>query len=406
MVSPRREGKLFFGQCLCRYLMVQKDLNGTYDKIIEELRSYHEKDFSFQSGRILGSMCTVPHPIAREAYMIFLDTNLGDPGLFPGSKQIEKQYISFVQSLLHAPSSSGGHIVSGGTEGNITAMWVAKQLTGNNEIIIPASAHFSFQKIASLMNMKLKPIPLSRSFTMDVSQIRKKVTSNTAAVVGIAGSTDLGNIDPIPEIAEFCDDQHIFLHVDAAFGGFVIPFLQNLGYTLPKFDFMVDGVSSISIDAHKMGYAAIPLGIVIFKEKTWLDEISVRSQCISSKKQAGILGTRSGGPVAAAYAVSRYLGVEGYTQVVQGCMQTTQYAVERIRSIGLSLVTEPMLNVIAVKLKNPSKVEKALEEKGWKVNSIDHLSSVRIVCMPQITKAIIDEFIPVLEKTCQKVGEI
>jgi tyrosine decarboxylase/aspartate 1-decarboxylase len=386
--------------------MAQKDLNDIYDEIIEELDSYHKKDFSFQSGRILGSMCTVPHPIAREAYMIFLDTNLGDPGLFPGSKQIEKKYIAFVQSLLHAPSSSGGHIVSGGTEGNITAMWVAKQLTGNNEIIIPASAHFSFQKIASLMNMKLKPIPLSRSFTMDVSQIKKKVTSNTAAVVGIAGSTDLGNIDPVPEIAEFCDDQHIFLHVDAAFGGFVIPFLQNLGYTIPKFDFMLDGVSSISTDAHKMGYAAIPLGVVIFKEKTWLDEISVRSQCISSKKQAGILGTRSGGPVAAAYAVSRYLGVEGYTQVVKGCMQTTQYAVEKIRSIGLSLVTEPMLNVIAVKLKNPSKVEKALEEEGWKVNSIDHLSSIRIVCMPQITKAIIDEFIPVLEKTCQKVGEI
>lgn len=406
MVSTRREGKLFFEQCLCRYLMAQKDLNDIYDEIIEELDSYHKKDFSFQSGRILGSMCTVPHPIAREAYMIFLDTNLGDPGLFPGSKQIEKKYIAFVQSLLHAPSSSGGHIVSGGTEGNITAMWVAKQLTGNNEIIIPASAHFSFQKIASLMNMKLKPIPLSRSFTMDVSQIKKKVTSNTAAVVGIAGSTDLGNIDPVPEIAEFCDDQHIFLHVDAAFGGFVIPFLQNLGYTIPKFDFMLDGVSSISTDAHKMGYAAIPLGVVIFKEKTWLDEISVRSQCISSKKQAGILGTRSGGPVAAAYAVSRYLGVEGYTQVVKGCMQTTQYAVEKIRSIGLSLVTEPMLNVIAVKLKNPSKVEKALEEEGWKVNSIDHLSSIRIVCMPQITKAIIDEFIPVLEKTCQKVGEI
>ncbi len=386
--------------------MVHYDLNGTFDEVINDLKRYHAKDFGFQSGRILGSMCTAPHPIARDAYMIFLDTNLGDPGLFPGSKQIEKQYISFIQSLLHAPSSSGGHIVSGGTEGNITAMWVAKQITQNNEIIIPNSAHFSFQKIASLMGMRLKPVQLTRMFTMDVSQIKKKVTQNTAAIVAIAGSTDLGNIDPIPEIAEFCDDQHIFLHIDAAFGGFVIPFLHLLGYNVPTFDFAQDGVSSISIDAHKMGYAAISLGVVIFKEKTWIDEISVLSQCISSKKQAGILGTRSGGPLAAAYAVSRYLGIEGYKQVVQACMQTTKYAAEQIKSIGLSLVADPVMNVLAVKLKNPSQVEKALAEKGWKVNTIHHLSSIRIVCMPQITKAIIDEFIPVLQKTCQELKEI
>lgn len=386
--------------------MMRNEIDNKYDNILQELEDFQKKDFSFHSGRILSSMCTEPHPIARDAYVRFLDTNLGDPGLFPGSKQIEKQYISFIQSLLHAPPSSGGHIVSGGTEGNITAMWVAKQLTGNNEIIIPASAHFSFQKIASLMDMKLKLIPLTRSFTIDVSQIKKKISSNTAAVVGIAGSTDLGTIDSIPEMAELCEEKNVFFHVDAAFGGFVIPFLRKLGYDRPSFDFSLEGVSSVSIDAHKMGYAAIPLGLTVFRDKQWLDEISVRSQCISSKRQAGILGTRSGGPVAAAYAVSRYLGMDGYTQVVKDCMQTTEYASEKVRSIGLSLVADPVMNVFAIKLKNPSKVEKALEDNGWKVNSIDHLSSIRIVCMPQITKAIIDEFIPVLQKVCYEVGEL
>jgi len=385
--------------------MMRNDFASKYDEILKELDDFRKKDFSFKSGRILSSMCTEPHPIARDAYVKFLDTNLGDPGLFSGSKQIEKQYLSFIGSLLHAPPSSGGHIVSGGTEGNITAMWIAKQLSGNNEIIIPASAHFSFQKIASLMDMKLKPIPLTRSFTMDFTQIKKKLSANTAAVVGVAGSTDLGNIDPIPEIAELCDDEHVFFHVDAAFGGFVIPFMKKQG-DIPEFDFLLDGVSSVSLDAHKMGYAAIPLGVVILREKQWLDEISVRSQCISSKKQAGILGTRSGGPVAAAYAVSRYLGLEGYEQIVKDCMQTTEYAANQIKSLGVSLVSEPVLNVIAVRLKKPSKVEKALEVEGWKVNTIDHLSSIRIVCMPQITKTIIDEFIPVFQKVCQQVGEI
>jgi len=386
--------------------MMHNDIRNKYDDILKELDEFRKKDFSFQSGHILSSMCTEPHPIAREAYIKFLDTNLGDPGLFPGSKHIEKQYISFIQSLLHAPPSSGGHIVSGGTEGNITAMWVAKQLSGNNEIIIPASAHFSFQKIASLMDMKLKPIPLTRSYTIDISQLKKKISANTAAVVGVAGSTDLGTIDPIPEIASICEEKNIFLHVDAAFGGFIIPFLRTLGYDIPHFDFSLEGVSSISIDAHKMGYAAIPLGLTVFRDKEWLDEISVRSQCISSKKQAGILGTRSGGPVAAAYAVSRYLGMEGYSQVIKECMQTTEYAAEKIQAIGLKLICDPVVNVFAVKLKNPSKVEKMLEEQGWKVNTIDHLSSIRIVCMPQITNTIIDEFVPVFEKVCSEVGEL
>jgi len=386
--------------------MMQNKVTEKYTEIIMELEDFRKKDFSFQSGRILGSMCSEPHPIARDAYNKFLDTNLGDPGLFPGTKQIERQYISFVQSLLHAPPSSAGHIVSGGTEGNITAMWLAKQLSGNNEIIIPASAHFSFQKIASLMDMKLKPIPLTKSYTMDVTHVKRKLQTKTAAVIGIAGSTDLGTIDPIEEIADLCHDEHIFLHVDAAFGGYIIPFLKNTGYKLPQFDFLSEGVSSLSIDAHKMGYAAIPLGVVVFREKQWLDEISVPSQCISSKKQAGILGTRSGGPVAAAYAVSRYLGIEGYQQVVARCMETTTYAAGQICSLGLSLITEPVLNVIAVRLKNPLKVERVLDSEGWKVNIIDHLSSIRIVCMPQITKEIIDEFIPVLQKVCQKVGEL
>jgi tyrosine decarboxylase / aspartate 1-decarboxylase len=386
--------------------MMQNKVTEKYTEIIMELEDFRKKDFSFQSGRILGSMCSEPHPIARDAYNKFLDTNLGDPGLFPGTKQIERQYISFVQSLLHAPPSSAGHIVSGGTEGNITAMWLAKQLSGNNEIIIPASAHFSFQKIASLMDMKLKPIPLTKSYTMDVTHVKRKLQTKTAAVIGIAGSTDLGTIDPIEEIADLCHDEHIFLHVDAAFGGYIIPFLKNMGYKLPQFDFLSEGVSSLSIDAHKMGYAAIPLGVVVFREKQWLDEISVPSQCISSKKQAGILGTRSGGPVAAAYAVSRYLGIEGYQQVVARCMETTTYAAGQICSLGLSLITEPVLNVIAVRLKNPLKVERVLDSEGWKVNIIDHLSSIRIVCMPQITKEIIDEFIPVLQKVCQKVGEL
>jgi tyrosine decarboxylase/aspartate 1-decarboxylase len=194
--------------------------------------------------------------------------------------------------------------------------------------------------------------------------------------------------------------------VDAAFGGFVIPFLKELHYKLPEFDFTLKGVSTISIDSHKMGYSAIPLGTLIIRQKHWLDSISVESPYISCEKQVGILGTRSGAPVAAAYAVAQYLGFGGYKKMVKSCMNVTGYTEKRITELGLDLVIQPTMNVLGIKLKKPGQIVKKLSEQGWRVNKIERLSCIRLVLMPQITKQIIDEFIPVLKKTCEEVGEL
>ena len=375
-------------------------------EILKKLQNYYDKDFTFSSGHILGSMCTKPHPIAKEAYIKFLETNLGDPELFPGTKEMENKFLSFIKVLLNAPKSSAGLICSGGTESNITAIWIAKKLSGNTEIIIPESAHFSFEKIASLMDIKLVHIPLDKDFKLNISEVRKKVSKDTAAVIGIAGSTELGTIDPIPELSDICNDRNIFLHVDAAFGGFVIPFLKEIKKNITDFDFKLKGVSSISIDAHKMGYSAIPLGALIIRNKEWLNEISVTTPYISSNKQAGLLATRSGGPVAAAYAVSKYLGKEGYKQLIKECIDTTKYTEKRIREIGLDFVVKPTMNVLGIKVKSPSKVVKKLTNLGWKVNKMEKLSAIRIVIMPQISKEIIDDFIPNLDKACRETGEL
>jgi len=346
--------------------MQSKNKEQKKHEIFKELDKFKNKDYSFSSGRILGSMCTQPHSIAKEAYIKFLETNLGDPELFPGAKEIESRLISFISDLLNAPKTATGLLGSGGTESNIIAIWLAKNLTGKKEIIVPESAHFSFEKIKSLMDIKLRYIPLNKEYSMDISVLRKNVSKETAAIVGIAGSTELGTIDPIPEINDLCSEENIFLHVDAAFGGYVIPFLKELGYNIPDFDFSLKGVSSISIDSHKMGCSAIPLGALIIRNKKWLNQISIETPYISSKKQAGILATRSGGPVAAAYAVARYLGKEGYKELIRSSMITTKYAEEKIENLGLKLVIKPTMNVIGIKLKNPSKVVTALTKKGWK----------------------------------------
>ena len=398
-------GRIFLSSDELPLLMISYR-NKKRDEILKTLDRFQEKDFSFSSGHILGSMCTKPHPIAREAYLKFLETNLGDPEMFPGTMKMESELLAFIARLLHAPSTFGGHIVSGGTEGNLTAMWIATQLSRKKEIVLPESAHFSFLKIASLMDLKLREVPLTKDYILDVSKVKKSMTKKTAAVVGIAGSTELGTIDPIPEISDICFDEHVFFHVDAAFGGFVIPFLKELQYDVPDFDFKCKGVSTLSIDAHKMGYAAIPLGALLLRNKKWLETISVDSPYISVDQHTGILGTRSGGPVAAAYAVTTYLGRKGYFNVVKTCMDNTKYIEKRINELGLSFVMKPTMNVLGVSLKNPRKMQQTLSKYGWRVNKIDRLSCIRIVIMPQITKQIIDEFIPVLKKTCEEVGEL
>jgi len=386
--------------------MIINDKKIKYKNILKKLDKYKNKDFTFSSGKIIGSMCTQPHEISTKAYIKFLDTNLGDPELFPGTNEIEIALKKYILKLLNAPKTAGGITVSGGTEGNITAMWLAKELTKKNEIILSKSAHFSFKKIASLIDMKLITIPLTKNYVIDINKIKNKINDNTAAIIGIAGSTELGTIDSIPQLSDISLDENIFLHVDAAFGGFIIPFLKNLNYEVTDFDFNLKGVNSISIDAHKMGYSAIPLGLLAVRKKNWLNKISVESHCINSKRQTGILGTRSGGPVAAAYAVTKFLGKKGYTKLIENCMNLTIYVESEINKIGLELITKPTMNVLGIKIKNLDEVYKKLSDLGWKVNKIDRISCLRIVVMPHISKKSIDEFIPILKKVCMEVGEI
>ncbi len=279
-------------------------------------------------------------------------------------------------------------------------------MSRKKEIILPESAHFSFEKIGSLMDIKLTYIPLNKDYIMDIQSLKKKINNKTAAVVGLAASSELGTVDLIPEISDICKDQNIFLHIDAAFGGFVIPFLKELGYKVNNFDFKLKGINSISIDSHKMGCSAIPLGALILRNKKWLDEISVETPYINIKKQAGILATRSGGSVAAAYAVAKYLGKAGYRNLVKKCMNNTNYAEKKIKELGLNFVIKPTMNVLGIKIKNPTKLVNKLTYYGWKVNKMKRLSAIRIVIMPHVTKKIIDDFIPDLERACKEVGEL
>ena len=199
--------------------------------ILKELNEIQSKDHKYSDGRILGSMCTEAHPFAKEVYCKFLDSNLGDPGLFKGTKYIENEVIKSIGELLSI-SEPYGNIVTGGTEANIMAMRAARNHARKykgikeGEIIIPDSAHFSFKKAADMMNLKIIEAKLDENYKIDVDSVKENISDNTVAIVAIAGTTELGLVDPIEELSEIAYENNIYFHVDAAFGGFSIPFLR------------------------------------------------------------------------------------------------------------------------------------------------------------------------------------
>lgn len=387
----------------------------------EEIFSYLENAKSEDTDyyRVLSSMCTHPHKIAVKAHRRFIEANLGDFGLFAGAHKLEMEAIRMLGELLHATSaefpsekscgsSVCGYLTTGGTESNIQAVRGMKNLAPSGKknlgevpnIIIPESAHFSFDKVADMMDIEVRRAYLDSEFKVDISCVENLIDKNTIGLVGIAGNTEFGQIDPIEDLSRLALENNLFLHVDAAFGGFVIPFLEK---TYP-FDFEIPGVTSIAIDPHKMGLSTIPSGALLFRSPSFLDSLKVNTPYLTTKAQFTLTGTRSGAAAAATCAVMKYLGREGYVKNVQYCMQLTAKMVEEAQKLGFEPLLEPVMNVVALKTPNPDFVrEQLLRKFGWNVSITRDPRSLRLVLMPHNKTQDIDEFLQDLIKVTDEL---
>ncbi|MFX1451416.1 MAG: tyrosine decarboxylase MfnA [Promethearchaeota archaeon] len=373
------------------------------EKILKKLSKILGADMSYEEPGILGSMCTSPLEFANQIFATYLHKNLGDPGLWLGTWSIERDVIKMLGELLNDPTCSG-YLVTGGTEANLIAMKAARDATGydgRSEIVVPVSAHASFDKAADLMRLKVIKVPLNREYTVDIEGVEEAISKKTIAIVGIAGSTSLGTIDNIERLSEIALDHGIYLHVDAAFGGFVIPFMKRLGYELPKFDFELPGVASITVDPHKMGLGPIPAGSILFRgDRNIIKSFYNIPYLAGGKfKQATIVGTRSGASVIATWAIMKYLGIMGYIDIVRKCMKLTNYFADRLKEIeGIKLVREPVMNIIGFSSEKYSiyKLDKGLRRKRWAIGCFPDM--LRVVVMPHIQKSHVDKFIHDLKR--------
>lgn len=370
------------------------------EEIFKQLDIFQKKDEKYSEGRILGSMCTEAEPIAKDVFYKFINSNLGDPGLFKGTKEIENQVVKNIGSFL-SNDNPYGYVVTGGTEANLMAMRAARNYSReykgitNGEIIIPPSAHFSFKKASDIFGLKIVESDLTEDYKIDVNSLEDKITENTVAIVAIAGSTELGMVDDVDKISEIALKHNIYLHVDAAFGGFSIPFLKEAGYDFPDFDFSLKGVCSITIDPHKMGLSTIPAGCILFKDKKYLDVMAVKSPYLTIKDQSTIVGTRTGASSAATYAVMASLGKKGYRKKALEAMDKTMFLKKGIEDLGYELVVEPELNIVAFNHPNMSTddLAKELEKRNWNVSCSSCPKAIRIIVMKHITKKSIEDLL-------------
>ncbi len=347
-------------------------------------------------------MCSSPHPLAKKIFNETLELNIGDPGLVPGLIEVEQEAVGIMGSYCGLPGAPG-RIVTGGTEANILALWTALQRSGHKkrDVVLPVSRHFSFDKAAHLLDLNLIFVGLDSQGQMNLDEAKKLVTPQTLALVGIAGSTGLGAVDPLEGLSELAWKNDVYFHVDASFGGFVLPFLEEAGYSSRKFDFSLPGVSSIAIDPHKMGRGPIPSGCILYRNQELYDLTALPVTYLSGGRTLinTVVGTRSGAAVAAVWAILKHLGRPGYVKVVKKAMELTYWLQGELKKMdGFTLEREPVMNIIGLKplTMTPVELEKRLRSRGWALSLWD--TYLRVVLMPHVKKSHLKKFLRDLEE--------
>jgi tyrosine decarboxylase / aspartate 1-decarboxylase len=348
-------------------------------------------------------MGTSPKPIAKIAYRMFLASNLGDPGLFQGSRRLEREAVHKLAVLLNGRNSVG-FIVSGGTEANLLALWAARN--GENvskpEVVLPESAHFSFDKICNLLKVKPIRASLDNNYRVRPEAVERCINDRTVAIVGTAGTSELGAVDPIDDLSKIALDHNVYLHVDAALGGLVIPFLESKMQDALVFDFRLGGVKSVTVDPHKMGMAPVPAGGILFKDKAILESLKTETPYLTETPQYTFAGTRSGASAAATWAVFQSLGRDGFRRTVKHCMTLTGFLSKEINALGLPLVVNPTLNIVAFRTNNSRKTAESLRMAGWFISYVPRIDCVRIVVMPHLSKKHVQMFVADLDRMVQR----
>jgi glutamate/tyrosine decarboxylase-like PLP-dependent enzyme len=325
--------------------------------VLARLRELQSADVPVTGGRTLAyvydSGLEEVDRVGREAVAAYAGSNGLDPTAFPSLLTMENELVGFAASLLDGPPTTVGTVTSGGTESVLLAVQGARDSRPDVEhprMVLPVTAHAAFHKAAHYFGVEPVLVEVDEEFRARVDEMAAAIDEQTVLVVASAPSYAHGVVDPVTEIASAAAARGVRCHVDACIGGWVLPYAARLGRPVPPWTFAVDGVTSISVDLHKYAYA--PKGTSILLHRT--PELR-RPQFFASARWPGytmlnptMQSTKSGGPLAGAWAVVNTLGDEGYLSLTDKVLDGVDRLVEGIGRIdGLRVVVRPDSTLVA-----------------------------------------------------------
>lgn len=355
-------------------------------EVLEALEDFRREDADWEHGRTFSLVYYAGEAHQRlleKAYASYSSANALNPMAFSSLRRMEAEIVRMSASMLHGGRESVGTMTSGGTESCLLAVKTARDRArakrpklARPNMVVPETVHVAFDKAASYFGVEIRYAKLRDDLRADVRDMASLIDAQTVLLVGSAPQYPHGVIDPIEELGELAERKRIPLHVDACIGGFVLPWIERLGHPVPRWDFRVPGVTSISADLHKYGFAAKGASTILHRDMS-----SLRHQFFVSTDWPGgiyaspsIPGTRSGGAIAAAWASMVAMGEQGYLAHTEAALRASHELAAGIAEIaGLEVMGRPDATIVAWRAQKGSGLDTytiadRLEDRDWSVD--------------------------------------
>jgi sphinganine-1-phosphate aldolase len=380
--------------------------------LLEQVRTVAKADVDWHGGRTFSLVyhhSDEHHAFLEQVVGAFLTTNALNPLAFQSLRRFEAEVVQMAAWLLGGDADAAGTMSSGGTESIILAVKTYRDRARREgrladgatpNLVLPVTAHPAFLKACHLLDVEPRPVGLGEDLRVDVDAAAERIDGSTIAVVGSAPNYPYGVIDPIPELAALALEHDIGCHVDACLGGFLLPWVARLGREIPAWDLRVPGVTSISADLHKYGFAAKGASVVVYR-----DTALRRHQFQVETGWPGgiwlsptIAGTRPGGAIAGAWATLRAFGVDGYLELHRGLLETSDHLKTGIGAIdGLEILGDPPAGVFACASTTDEvdvyAVADAMEARGWHPDRLLHPPALHVMVTPVHAGEVADRFL-------------
>ncbi|MEM1110323.1 MAG: aspartate aminotransferase family protein [Pseudomonadota bacterium] len=388
------------------------------EAILEQLDSFKGSDPRYKEGRLWSLVYYLDEAhssFLKDAYHRFSSENGLNPGAFKSLKKMETEVISATADILNGTDDVCGVVTSGGTESCLMAVKTYRDMAREQrrvtrpEMVLITTAHVAWFKAAEYFGVKVKLVPLKKDFTPDLRKLRRMVNRNTVMILASAPEYPHGMIDPIEAIGQIAEAKRVPLHIDACVGGFILPFMEQNGEELPLWDYRVPGVTSISADIHKYGYAAKGASTITYRNLDYL-----RYQMFVYENWPGgvfassaLLGTRPGGGYAAAWGVMRYFGKEGYRRLAAETLEAVNRLKQGIEALPeLEVMGTPQGPLFSFRSSDPDlniyAVGDQMDARGWQVNRNQSPPGLHAMVTAQHL-AVVDDYLSDLRESLDAV---